>query len=157
MYICQSQSPNSSPTFPPWYLYICSLHLCISPVQISSYVPFFYLCVLIYDISLFLTYCCVLRVLAPESICSVCLMVIKRISSLVYLCGVHTGDSTVLHRPEQVGLILKSLKILVCDLLALRLTCQSLEQTNLLGCVTCVCVVQQNNQWENPTNYIILK
>ena len=31
MYIGQSQSPNSLPllTFPPWYPYICSLHLCL--------------------------------------------------------------------------------------------------------------------------------
>ena len=30
VYICQSQSPNSfQPPFPPWYLYICSLHLCL--------------------------------------------------------------------------------------------------------------------------------
>ena len=30
MYICQSQSPNSSHTpFPPWYPYVCSLRLCL--------------------------------------------------------------------------------------------------------------------------------
>ena len=30
MYMCQSQSPNYfHPTFPPWYLYICSLCLCL--------------------------------------------------------------------------------------------------------------------------------
>ena len=30
MYMCQSQSPNSfHPTFPPWYLCICSLCLCL--------------------------------------------------------------------------------------------------------------------------------
>ena len=31
VYICQSQSPNSShpPPFPPWYPYICPLHLCL--------------------------------------------------------------------------------------------------------------------------------
>ena len=30
MYICQSQSPSSShPPFPPWYPYVCSLHLCL--------------------------------------------------------------------------------------------------------------------------------
>ena len=29
MYICQSPSPNSSPTFPPWYPYACSLCLCL--------------------------------------------------------------------------------------------------------------------------------
>ena len=38
---------------------------------------------------------------------------VTRIYSLAYLCIAHTGDSTVIHRPEQVGLILKSLKILV--------------------------------------------
>ena len=129
---------------PPFHLgihtFVLYIYVCISPVQISSYVLFFYWYLLIYDIFLFLTYCCVLRVLAPESVWSVCLMVITRIYSLVYLCGAHTGDSTVLHRPEQVGLILKSLKILVCGLLPLRLTCQSLEQTNLLGlCGLCVC------------------
>ena len=31
MYKCQSQSPQFLPPhpFPPWYLYICSLHLCL--------------------------------------------------------------------------------------------------------------------------------
>ena len=30
VYICQSQSPNSSyPLCPPWYPYVCSLHLCL--------------------------------------------------------------------------------------------------------------------------------
>ena len=151
MCIGQSQSPSPPP--PPFHLgihtFVLYIYACISPVQISSCVPFFYLYVLIYDVFLFLTYCCALRVLAPESVWSACLMVMTRIYSLVCLCGAHTGDSTVVHRPEQVALILKSLKVLVCDLLPLRLTCQSLEQTGLLGCVACVCVVHQNNQWEN--------
>ena len=35
VYICQSQTPRSShhhhptPAFPPWYPYVCSLHLCL--------------------------------------------------------------------------------------------------------------------------------
>ena len=29
MYMCQSQSPSSSPHLPPWYPYICSLRLCL--------------------------------------------------------------------------------------------------------------------------------
>ena len=84
MCIGQSQSPSPPP--PPFHLgihtFVLYIYACISPVQISSCVPFFYLYVLIYDVFLFLTYCCALRVLAPESVWSACLMVMTRIYSL---------------------------------------------------------------------------
>ena len=55
MYICQSQSPNSSHThFPPWYPYICSprLYLYFSFVNKIIYTIFFrfHICALIYNI-----------------------------------------------------------------------------------------------------------
>ena len=42
VYICQSQSPNSShPPPPSWCPYLCSLCLCLSALQTGSSVPFF--------------------------------------------------------------------------------------------------------------------
>ena len=55
MYICQSQSPNSSHTpLPPWYPYVCSLRLCLYFRFVNKIVSTnffrFHIYVLIYDI-----------------------------------------------------------------------------------------------------------
>ena len=54
VYICQSQSPNSSqPYLPPWYPYICSLRLCLYFCFVNKIVCTnffrFHICALIYD------------------------------------------------------------------------------------------------------------
>ena len=121
---------------------VLCIHVCISAVHADRFTCTIFLPVCVNRwYFLFLTYWCVLRVLAPESVWSACLMVVTRIYSLAYLCGAHTGDSTVIHRPEQVGLILKSLKILVWSLAFEAHLPESWTDHSLGVCGLCVCVL----------------
>ena len=138
-------------TFPPWYPYICSLHLCLYFSCADQFICTIFLpvCVNIWCFSLSGLLLCFEGAGSREHLECVPDGDGKDLLTGLFLWGPHWRFHCCTQAWASGFNSEIKLKVLFCDLLPLRLTCQSLEQTNLLGCVACVCVVQQNNQWEN--------